>query len=275
MKRSYWIAALVGMLVLSGCRAGEKAVEAMPSTQQNESPSKAEVVPVDWKRLKPSQVTVSRSQRFGSVYPSALGSFSKPENLQAFVDAFKEAEKMEGKLDIDRPEYDLSFADEDGRETGFHLWLGVKPGNRGLFTYVEDTGTGYKLSEKHSDRLRELIQSLDYAPERAIANGDIVDVHGQLTHKDKWTQFVDQVRQGNPAEVHMTTYTKEGDPIFRDFLYDGQAIQFTYDNKMDAFGIPVRTISFCKNLEQDGSRYTLAKCDREETWFEITVPSGE
>ncbi|MFC4598349.1 DUF4362 domain-containing protein [Cohnella hongkongensis] len=271
-KRNGIAAALAALLLLSGCGASKPAGEPMPSTQENPaSPErKTEIAIVKWGEAEFGQAVVSRSQRFGSVYPAPLGEFPAGESLQAFVEAFRDAEKMEGVLDIGKPEYDVSFVGEDG-EAGFHLWLGYQPGSRGLYTYVEDTGTGYTLTEEHTDRLRELIRSLDYTPDQASANGDIVNLHGELTNLDKWTNFVEQVQAENPSEAHMTSYTIEGDPIFEDFIFDGQAIQYTYDNTMDAFGVPKRSIDYCKNLEQDGGRYTLSKCGSEQPRIVLEV----
>lgn len=279
-RKRIWLVMLAGLLLLAGCGmskpAGKPTEEPRPSTQEN-PPSgerRPEVTPVEWKGTEFRQVVVSRSQRFGSVYPAALGAFEGQKELEAFVKAFRSAEKMGGQLDIAKPEYDVSFVGEDG-EAGFHLWLGYESGTKGLYTYVEDSGTGYVLSEEHTDRLRELIRSLDYTPEQAAANGDIVNVHGKPTNLDNWTEFVEQVRSGNLAEAHITAYTIEGDPIFEDLLFDGQAIQYTYDNSMDGFGVPRRSTDFCKNLEQDGSRYTLSKCDDDKSRVVLDLKTVE
>lgn len=260
-KRNGIAAALAALLLLTGCGVSKPVGEPMPSTQENSaSPEKkTEIAKVRWGKAEFGQAVVSRSQRFGSVNPAPLGEFPEGERLEAFVEAFRDAEKMEGVLDIGKPEYDVSFVGKDGR-ADFHLWLGQKPGMRGLYTYIEDSSAGYTLSEANTDRLRELIRSLDYTPDQASVNGDIVNLHGELTNLDKWTHFVEQVRAGNPSEAHMTSYTIEGAPIFEDFIFDGQAIQYTYDNTMDAFGAPERLIDYCKNLVQDGGRYTLSKC---------------
>lgn len=278
MRRRYWIAALAGLLILAGCGASKPEGGPRPSTQEGKpssGESKVEIAPVKWQDTEFAQAVVSRSQRFGSVYPAPLGVFAEQAKLEAFVEAFRDGEKLEGVLDTVRPEYDVSFVGEDGKAAGFHLWLGYQPGSKGLYMYVEDTSTGYRLTEENTDRLRELIRSLDYTPDQAVSNGDIVNLHGTLTHSDKWTHFVEQVRAGNPSEAHITSYTTEGDPIFQDLLFDGQVIQRTYDNSMDGFGVPQRSINFCKSLDQDGTRYTLSKCGDEEARFVLDMPSGE
>jgi len=263
------------VLVLAGCAPAESGTGPQASTQSNEDPSPARKKafdPVDWKRIDLQEVKVSRSQRFGSVYPAVLGTFASEEDLTVFVDAFRSADKLEGILDIARPEYDLTFVGKDG-ETGFHLWLGQSPGSKGLYTYVEDSGTGYTISEENTDRLRQMIQSIRYDPERAISNGEVVNLHGKVSNLKEWTQFVKQVRKGKPSEAHLTTYTFEGEPIFQYLIYDGEVIQFTFDNTKDNFGTPIRSTAFCKNLDEDDGVFTLSKCDRDDPGFHFSPRS--
>lgn len=180
---------------------------------------------------------------------------------------------MGGQLDIAKPEYDLTFVGEDGEWAFICGWDTSRERKACIPTwkipgrdmcYPRNIPTGC-----------ELIRSLDYTPEQAASNGDIVNVHGKLTNSDKWTKFVEQVRAGNASEAHITAYTVEGDPIFQDLLFDGQVIQYTYNNVLDGFGSPTRTISFCKNLDQEGLRYSLSKCDDEKSRFVLEMESGE
>ncbi len=145
----------------------------------------------------------------------------------------------------------------------------------GLYTYVSDTGTGYSLTEETAGKLRKIIAALPYKSEHAEMNGDVVNMHGQITNLDKWVQFMENVKNGTPDEAHVTFYTIEGDPIFQDLLYDGQTIEYTYDNTKDAFGSPKKTTAFCKSIDRNrvkqGTQYTLGQCDRDEQTFYFTV----
>ncbi|XID91244.1 DUF4362 domain-containing protein [Paenibacillaceae bacterium WGS1546] len=277
MKKTFALLALAGVFVLAGCSSAD--TDGMPRQSTQQFPPGArqpEVAPVDWDSFELLQVTVSRSQRFGSVHHQVLGSFTDPEELALFSEAFRSAEKIEGQLDIRLPEYDLSFASGDG-QSGFHLWLGQESGVRGIYMSIKDTGTGYTLSAGHTDRLRELIRSIPYDSAKAIANGDVVNVHGNFSNADQLTRFFSQVREGVDSEVHIVSYTKEGDPIFEDLLFDGVAIRYTYDNTMDDFGVPVRSTDYCKNVDQEGSKYILSKCDRDggSKTYEFDIPTEE
>jgi hypothetical protein len=278
MKKAMWIGILACLLAATGCGTVQRTEEPQPSTVSNEVPKHYgddTFQPLDWEKAEISQVTVSRSQSIGEVYPAALGSFVNAEDLALFREAFRSAEKKTGMLDIGIPEYDLSFADEEGQR-GFHLWLGDRPGSPGLYTYVNATGTGYTLSAEHADRLREKIRSLAYTREQAIANGDIVVELGRKSNLDRWKQFVESVREGGASgEAHITDYTIEGQPIFRDLIYDGQAIRYTYDNRMDSFGTPTRVTTYCKALDQEGTEFSLSKCDSEGLEFRFSTAETE
>jgi hypothetical protein len=263
------ILSLILMFVVAGCGADKKQSE----PQQPNTVSTQQEVMAEWEPNNLSKAVLSRSQRFGSVYPAVLAAFEGDEELQSFANAVRTAKKLEGKLDIRKPDYDLVLINGDGRQE-FHFWLSPAA-DSAMFTYVSDTGTGYTLTEEAAGRLRKLIGTLPYTSEQAEENGDIVNMHGKITNLDKWNRFAANVKEGTPDEVHMTSYTIEGDPIFHDLLYDGRAIEATYDNSMDAFGAPDKKISFCKSIDQykteRGTHYTLAQCDREEQTFSFTV----
>lgn len=54
-----------------------------------------------------------------------------------------------------------------------------------------------------------------YSHQQAIDNGDVVDVHGQITNIEKLEDFVNSVDHGSAAKLRITTYTIEGDPIIQ------------------------------------------------------------
>jgi hypothetical protein len=116
-----------------------------------------------------------------------------------------------------------------------------------------------------------------YAPDKAAANGDVVNVHGKLYNLDKWKLFLANLDVGVPDQVRITQYTIEGDPIFYELVFDGaEAITYTYDNSMDAFGSDQgRSSIICRGIElkeEKESRYKLTGCDNETGdtfWFAI------
>ncbi|MGZ9583697.1 DUF4362 domain-containing protein [Paenibacillus marinisediminis] len=115
-----------------------------------------------------------------------------------------------------------------------------------------------------------------YSSEQAAENGDVVNVHGKYMNIDKWNQFIENVKNNQADQIRITQYTDEGDPIFYELIFDGNAIQFTYDNSMDAFGSDSgRPTTTCKGIgtkksENGQEYYVLTECknDTGDTfWF--------
>ncbi|MEK3913500.1 DUF4362 domain-containing protein [Paenibacillus sp. FSL H7-0331] len=116
-----------------------------------------------------------------------------------------------------------------------------------------------------------------YRAEKAIQNGDVVNVHGKFTNLDKWHQFMEGVTTNQAGKVRITQYTIEGDPIFYELTYNGKLIKYTFDNSMDAFGSDLkRPTTNCKAIEKKKSEqgqegYVLNECENNQTgktfWF--------
>lgn|GEM_PF-1177858 len=116
-----------------------------------------------------------------------------------------------------------------------------------------------------------------YNPDKAAANGDVVNVHGKLQNLDEWKLFLANLDAGIPDQVRITQYTIEGDPIFYELVYDGaEVIKYTFDNSKDAFGSDQgRPSTSCRAIElkedkEHGSYYKLIGCDNETSetfWF--------
>ncbi|MDQ8734618.1 DUF4362 domain-containing protein [Paenibacillus sp. LHD-38] len=112
-----------------------------------------------------------------------------------------------------------------------------------------------------------------YSPEKAAENGDIVHVHGRYSNMDSWQRFLKNVESKQPDNARITQYTVEGDPLFYEFVFNGEELQYLYDNSMDAFGGQgngKRTTS-CQSIRSEkqdelehGTRYRLIGCESEE-----------
>jgi hypothetical protein len=108
-----------------------------------------------------------------------------------------------------------------------------------------------------------------YSSEEAIENGDVVNRHGEISNLDKFENFIENVESGAKDEIRITMYTTEGDPIFYNLNYDGNKIQYTYDNSQDGYsgsGKGIESTS-CFNLEsrntENGVEYQLSECSSE------------
>lgn len=231
----------------------------------DEGDAAPEPTPVSLEKLTAASVTVSRSEDFGRTNPAPLGAFSEAGPVETFVEAFRSADRIDGMLDVRRPDYDVVIASADGKASSYHLWLDRNAGG-GMVTTIADTGTGYRLSEEESGKLRGLIFGLRYSPEQAAENGDVVNGFGGIRNLDRWKRFVGNVENGRADSVHLTSYTVEGAPIFYDLRFDGKAIAYTYDGTMDGYGgSPSKQYAYCKGLgETDELGYLLSGCDNEE-----------
>ncbi|MBP1905730.1 hypothetical protein J2Z32_002378 [Paenibacillus turicensis] len=112
-----------------------------------------------------------------------------------------------------------------------------------------------------------------YSAEKAVQNGDVVNLFDNLKNIEKWDQFMKNVKDKARDQVRITQYTIEGDPIFYELIYDGNNITFTYDNSLDTYGHDLkRPSSSCKKIgakqNEDGQEYySLSGCDNENGEF--------
>ncbi|MDN8591645.1 DUF4362 domain-containing protein [Paenibacillus sp. 11B] len=112
-------------------------------------------------------------------------------------------------------------------------------------------------------------------PEQAEQSGDVVVLLQGMRNKDKWKTFVKNVKNKQQDQVRVTTYTIEGGAIIHELIYDGSAIQATYDNSRDAYGSKQGiTTNTCKGIgtmksEQGRVFYVLTECEKEGSIFSI------
>ncbi|WP_179232682.1 DUF4362 domain-containing protein [Paenibacillus rigui] len=105
-----------------------------------------------------------------------------------------------------------------------------------------------------------------YPSEKAIGQGDVVDVHGKYTNLERWDQFVKDVEGKKAGKVRITRYTIEGDPIIYDLAYDNGRIKYEFDNSMDTFAgqgkgkASATCQSIEKKQEANGTMYSLEGC---------------
>ncbi|MEK5232462.1 DUF4362 domain-containing protein [Lysinibacillus sp. FSL K6-0232] len=105
--------------------------------------------------------------------------------------------------------------------------------------------------------------------EEALANGDVVNLHGKISNLEKFTSFIENIQKGAKDAIRITTYTIEGDPIYYHLDYDGDKIQYTYDNSQDKYagsgkGAQSTTCStIASRSDDEGIEYYLSGCSSE------------
>lgn len=199
---------------------------------------------------------------FGSVSPYPYGELRETGAVRAFEEAIRTAKRYPGELDMTEPLYDAVIEGQNG-PVSIHLWLD-EAAESGMFTYTEDTGTGYQLTKASARTLQRFIEKVDYRWEDARRNGDVLHTAGGTENLDKWTAFLDRLEHKQPASVRIAAFTLEGDPVFSVLDYDGTRIRYIYDNRLDAFGDAKRRITSCKAVvRQDGAQaaeYIMTGC---------------
>lgn len=113
-------------------------------------------------------------------------------------------------------------------------------------------------------------ESKPYSYEEAISKGDVVffnDVH----NIEKFNQFLTDLDHKKASSIRVTGYTDEGDPIYKDLKFDGEVIQYTYDDSNDKFGGTQKGIrtDTCSEVTsenvEDEVQYTLSGCTSNDT----------
>ncbi|MFC9706613.1 DUF4362 domain-containing protein [Paenibacillus sp. NPDC056933] len=112
-------------------------------------------------------------------------------------------------------------------------------------------------------------------PEQAEQSGDVVVLLEGIRNGDKWTTFMKNVKGKLQDQVRVTMYTIEGGAIIHELIYDGKAIQSTYDNSRDLYGSKQgRTTNTCKGVgtmksEQGRVFYVLTGCEKKGSTFSM------
>ncbi|WDQ34538.1 DUF4362 domain-containing protein [Paenibacillus marchantiae] len=111
-------------------------------------------------------------------------------------------------------------------------------------------------------------------PEQAEQSGDAVVLLEGMRNKDKWKTFVKNVKNKQQDQVRVTMYTIEGGAIIHELIYDGSAIQATYDNSRDAYGSKQGiTTNTCQGIgtksEQGRVFNVLTGCEKAGSTFSI------
>lgn len=95
----------------------------------------------------------------------------------------------------------------------------------------------------------------------------VIDKHGQIENGEGFEQFVQQVNDKTPANLLITRYTIEGDPIYLRAKYDGTHIQVEIDNREDKFGSGMFENYTCEALDSvhngENLDYYLTGCNEE------------
>ena len=121
-----------------------------------------------------------------------------------------------------------------------------------------------------------------YDSTEAIKRGDITFSPKGVHNLDRFEQFLNNVSAKKEDTVRVTSYTIEGDPIFEDLQYDGEKIQYSYDNSNDAFGGEDKGIDsdVCTEItskvnERGREEYYITGCSKNTDYVLLEIPEAK
>ncbi|WP_079508898.1 DUF4362 domain-containing protein [Mesobacillus jeotgali] len=93
----------------------------------------------------------------------------------------------------------------------------------------------------------------------------VVDHQGVITNRETFYSFLESVRRGQKHKIKVVTYTKEGDPLLHDVVFDGEKIQSIYDTTRDEYGQGTIESTTCERLAEkelgQEMEYFIEGCD--------------
>lgn len=73
-----------------------------------------------------------------------------------------------------------------------------------------------------------------YNMDEAKKRGDIIWGYEDY-NTERFQEFLANTNAKKKDEIRITSYTMEGDPIFKDLVFDGEKYHYTYDNSHDGY----------------------------------------
>lgn len=120
-----------------------------------------------------------------------------------------------------------------------------------------------------------------YTSEKAVLNGDIVNMHGPVYNYPAFESFLESMEMEEAATVRIANYTLEGDPTLYNLSFQDSTIHLEIDRSKNKNRgkHPVKTNMTCTDLlEEEGQQlfiYTLKGCDSSAESFTILSVSKE
>ncbi|SDS47099.1 protein of unknown function [Paenibacillaceae bacterium GAS479] len=259
---------LLAALLMSGCS------NEPPTTEQKENKPGS---------IAEAGVIINRSFDFGRGASIPFGVLREPEKVEAFRLAFESAELLPGIANVTEPDFEIIIQNDKGEGQSYYLWLPLRYDSekqkklQGIMMLTTNTHERYSLSLEATKHLSSMMMRMIYSREQAMRNGDVMKVNDEILETEAWLDFADAVSRGENAAVQLTSYTKEGDPIFENLFYRNGSIRYSQDSTYDSFGSGGKISLTCNALLKKNTgeevEYTLGGCGdpKGETSFVLRV----
>jgi len=120
-----------------------------------------------------------------------------------------------------------------------------------------------------------------YDSEKAVLNGDVVNMHGPVFNYPVFESFLDNMEKKEAATVRIANYTLEGGPTLYNLTSEGSTIDIEIDRSKNRSrgNDPVKVNMTCTDLvEEEGQQlflYTLKGCDSSVESFTVLSVAKE
>ncbi|MEG0308118.1 MAG: DUF4362 domain-containing protein [Clostridium sp.] len=144
--------------------------------------------------------------------------------------------------------------------------------------YLYKTHDSNGLSFTQSSPYKELSTlPNEYTPELARANGDVVNVLGNISNIENFDDFLESFNNRNDDMIRLTGYTDEGDAIISDMIISNGNTKLFIDSTRDKFSSPddrkitEYTVADILKQTRDNNIEYIAKLINGEEIFLISV----
>ncbi|WP_339253671.1 DUF4362 domain-containing protein [Sporosarcina sp. FSL W8-0480] len=119
--------------------------------------------------------------------------------------------------------------------------------------------------------MNNLLSVGTYDSERAVKNGDVINMHGPIYNFARFEEFLESVEAGEKATVRITNYALDGNPILYNVNFNGSVFKLEVDqsknkNRGDS---PQKSRLSCEKLTREVGQqiymYTLKECKQSAT----------
>ena len=113
-----------------------------------------------------------------------------------------------------------------------------------------------------------LLAACSYDSEKAVKNGDVINMNGPIFNFDRFQQFIESVEAEEAASVRIANFSLEGNPTLYNLSFDGSAYDLEIDRSKDKErgDIPRKRNMSCTELvAKEGQQlfmYTLEGCEQ-------------
>ena len=113
-----------------------------------------------------------------------------------------------------------------------------------------------------------LLAACSYDSEKAIKNGDVINMHGPIFNFDRFDRFLAKVEEGEASSVRIANFSLEGNPTLYNLAFDGSVFDLVIDRSKnkERGDKPAKESRTCSELvTTEGEQlfiYTLEGCQK-------------